>query len=204
MLELANGLIFLELKLEVQVFKFLKMKYKDAIKKSMEMLAKEENVIFVGYNINYGSQMYGTLTNVPKSKKLEMPVAENLMTGLCMGLAIEGYKPVLIFERHDFILNSLDSILNHLDKIERMSDGQFTTPVIIRAIVGSKKPLHPGPQHIQDFTKFFKNFFSFPVYELNDSKEIIKYYKHAKSVKTPIMLIEKRELYEKEDKYNKK
>ena len=95
------------------------MKYKEAIKKSMEMLAKDKNAVFIGYNVNYGSRMYGTLVDIPKSKCLETPVAENLMAGLSMGMAIEGYKPVLIFERHDFMLNSLDAIVNHLDKIEK-------------------------------------------------------------------------------------
>lgn len=171
------------------------MKYKNAIKKSMEMLAKEKNTIFIGYNVNYGSRIHGTLKNVPKLKCLETPVAENLMVGLCMGLALEKYKPILIFERHDFMLNSLDALVNHLDKIESMSAGQFTTPIIIRALVGSKKPLYPGPQHIQDFTKFFKEIFSFPVYELGTPEEVMKYYKHTKTTKTPIMLIEKRELY---------
>ena len=174
------------------------MKYKDAIIKSMEMLSKEKKVIFIGYNVNYGSRIYGTLLNIPKSKCLEVPVAENLMTGLCIGVALEGYKPILIFERHDFMLNALDAIVNHLDKIENMSDKQFKAPVIIRAIVGSKKPLYPGPQHIQDFTKLYKNILSFPVFELNNSKEILKYYVHAKSSKQPVMLIEKRDLYDKE------
>ncbi|MEK6645067.1 MAG: hypothetical protein AABY84_00120 [Candidatus Firestonebacteria bacterium] len=174
------------------------MKYKEAIKKSMEMLAKDKNAVFIGYNVNYGSRMYGTLVDIPKSKCLETPVAENLMAGLSMGMAIEGYKPVLIFERHDFMLNSLDAIVNHLDKIEKMSNGQFKIPVIIRAIVGAKKPLHPGPQHIQDFTKFFKEFLSFPVYELKTSQEIMKYYQKARFSKQPVMLIEKKDLYDKE------
>jgi len=174
------------------------MLYKDAIKKSMEMLAEEKNTIFIGYSLKHGSHSYGTLLDVPKEKILEMPVAENLMSGVAIGMALEGYKPVLIFERHDFILNALDAIVNHLDKIERMSNGEFTAPVIIRAIVGSKKPLYPGPQHTQNFTKVFKELFSFPVYELYNSKEIIKYYKKAKLAKTPVMLIERKDLYNKE------
>lgn len=162
----------------------------------MEMLAEEENTVFVGYNINYGSRAYGTLADISKSKCLETPVAENLIVGLGIGMTLEGYKPILIFERHDFMLNALDAIMNHLDKIETMSDGQYTAPVIIRAILGSKKPLYPGPQHIEDLTKFFEDYLSFPVYEFRTPEEIIKYYEDAKSAKTPVMLIERRELYE--------
>ena len=172
-----------------------KMLYKEALKNCMRMLAKEENTIFVGYNVNYGSRVYGTLVDIPESKCQEMPVAENLMTGVCIGMSLEGYKPILIFERHDFMLNALDAIVNHLDKISEMSDKQYTPKIIIRAIIGSKKPLYPGPQHIQDFTKIFKNLFSFPVYELGNVEEIMKYYTDAKSAKTPVMLIERKELY---------
>jgi len=171
------------------------MRYRDAIKKSMEMLAEDPDVFFIGYNVNYGSRAYGTLADVPKSKCLEMPVAENLMTGFAIGMAFEGFKPVLIFERHDFMLNALDAIVNHLDKLKEMSNGQFAAPVIIRAIVGSKKPLYPGPQHIQDFSEFFKKSLSFPVYELNTIDEIVKHYEEARSFSLPMMLIEKRELY---------
>ena len=195
MLAQANGLISKMGLLEDRAFK---MKYKNALIQSMEMLAKEKNIVFVGYNVNYGSRMYGTLSTVPKSKCLETPLAENLMAGMCICMALEGYKPVLIFERHDFILNSLDALVNHLDKIESMSEGQFTAPVIIRAVVGSKKPLDPGPQHTQDFTKLLKEVFHFPVIELNTSEEIIKAYESALSSKKPAMLIEKRDMYDME------
>ncbi|MAF51011.1 MAG: hypothetical protein CMH64_02870 [Nanoarchaeota archaeon] len=172
------------------------MTYKDAIKESMENLAQDKNTVFLGYNISFGSQAYGTLNDIAKEQKIETPVAENLMIGLTMGMALEGYRPVLFFERHDFMLNAMDGIINHLDKIESMSKGQFKCPVIIRAVIGSKEPLHPGPQHTQDFTKIFKETLSFPVYELENPEDIIKYYKIAQSSPGPIMLIEKRELYD--------
>lgn len=172
------------------------MLYKDAVKQSMEMLAEDEKVVFVGYNVNYGSRVYGTLKDIPKEKCLEMPVAENLMAGMCLGMALEGYKPVLIFERHDFIPNALDSLVNHLDKVERMSDGEFTAPVIIRALLGSRKPLDPGIQHTQDFTDLFKQLFTFPVYDLRTSEEVITNYTYAKSANSPIMLVERKDLYD--------
>lgn len=174
-----------------------KMNYKEAIKKSMEMLAQDEKTVFLGYNICFGSKAYGTLADIHDKKKIEMPVAENLITGVAIGMALEGYRPVLFFERHDFMLIALDCIVNHLDKISSMAEGQFKTPVIIRATVGSKKPLHPGPQHIQDFSESFKKMVSFPVYTLNSPGEVVKYYQKAKVSSGPVMLIEKKELYDK-------
>jgi len=174
------------------------MKYKDAVKSSMEMLAKDERTFFIGYNIRRGSRAYGTLANVPAEKCIEMPVAENLMVGLATGMALEGYKPVVFFERHDFMLNALDSIVNHLSKLEEMSDGQFCVPVIIRAVIGSRKPIDCGPQHSQDFSEAFKSMVNFPVYRPKNSQEVRKAYKIAKNAKVPVMVIEERSLYENE------
>ncbi len=172
------------------------MKYKDAIKKSMEMLAEEDNTLFLGYNISFGSYAYGTLKDIPSWKKIETPVAENLMMGLAMGLALEGYRPIVFFERHDFMLNSLDAIVNHLDKIPEMSKGQFKMPVIIRAAIGSKFPLNPGPQHVQDFSKTFRGIIKFPIYDPQNSEEILSVYHTIKNSTNPSMIIEKKELYE--------
>jgi len=172
------------------------MKYKDAIKNSMEELAKLDRVRFLGYNVNYGSRAYGTLKDIPKEICIETPVAENLMIGLAIGMSLEGYKPIVFFERHDFILNGLDAIVNHLDKIEKMSYGQFKTPVIIRANVGSKKPLTPGMQHTQDFTEILKKIVTFPVYEPLNSKQVVECYNKIKNFKNSALIIERRELYD--------
>ncbi len=174
------------------------MKYGDAIKKSMEMLALDERVKFIGYNIKYGSRAYGTLKDIAFEKCLETPVAENLMTGLAIGMSLEGYKPVLFFERHDFLLNGIDSIVNHLDKIEKLSLGGYKTPVIIRTIVGSKKPIDPGLQHTQDYTESIRRMVSFSVIDLKKTLEIIPAYEEALKINDPIMLVERKELYEQE------
>ena len=169
------------------------MEYKDAIKQSMEKLAKDKKVVFIGYNISFGSQAYGTLKDVPINQKIETPVAENLMIGLAMGMAIEGFKPVVFFERHDFILNSLDAISNHLDKFELLTG--IKLPIIIRATVGSKKPLHPGPQHVQDFTEAFKKLINFKIYEPKTALEVLEVYEIAMKSKEPVMIIERKDLY---------
>lgn len=168
------------------------MKYQEAIKQSMEKLAKG-NTVFIGYNISFGSKAYGTLKDVSDSKKIETPVAENLMNGLAMGMALEGFRPVVFFERHDFILNALDGIVNHLDKFELLTGVKL--PVIIRATVGAKKPLHPGPQHVQDFTSSFKKLIKFNIYEPKTAKEVLEVYKIVKNSKEPVMIIERKELY---------
>lgn len=159
-------------------------------------LARDERAIFLGYNVLHGSRAYGTLTEVPVAQCLETPVAENLMAGLAIGMSLTGYRPVLFYERHDFVLNALDAIVNHLDKIESMSQGQFKTPVIIRATVGGSVPLHPGPQHTQDFTVAFRSMVKFPVLELKTPAEVLAAYHLAATLDSPIMLVEHRDLYD--------
>ena len=171
------------------------MNYKEALIKSMEILAQDKDRVFLGYNVCFGSQGYGTLNGISLAQRLETPLAESLMIGLATGMSLEGYKPVVFFERHDFVLNALDGIVNHLDKIESMSEKQYKTPVIIRATVGSKSPLDPGPQHTQDFTEGFSKLIKFPIYCPETPNEVLESYEIAKASEKPSMIIEKRDLY---------
>ena len=49
------------------------------------------------------------------------------MKGLAIGMSFEGFLPVLYYERHDFMMVVADAIINHIDKIERISHGEFKT-----------------------------------------------------------------------------
>lgn len=128
------------------------MTFQEAIKNKCEEYAKNPAVRFIGYNTLFGSRMYGTLSSIDHKQCVECPVAENLMAGLAMGMSLEGYRPVLCFERHDFILLALDALVNQMDKMPWMSNDQFKFPIIVRAIVGSRNPIDPGPMHRQDYT----------------------------------------------------
>tara|TARA_Y100000034_G_scaffold45936_1_gene56485 strand:+ start:15309 stop:16526 length:1218 start_codon:yes stop_codon:yes gene_type:complete len=171
--------------------------YGGAIKQSMEKLSENKRTIFIGYNIKYGTKAYNTLSNIPKNQLLETPLAENLMSGLAIGLALKNYHPVLFFERHDFMLIALDSLVNHLDKLEGMSEGQFKAPVLIRAVAGEETPLYPGPQHIQDFTKAYEDLFSLPIYKPQTARQVLETYQTLGTFKNPAIIIEKKELYSK-------
>jgi len=164
----------------------------------MELLAREERTLFLGYNVLMGSRAYGTLSRVPAEKCLETPVAENLMAGMAIGMAMEGLRPVLFYERHDFMLNALDALVNHLDKIDGLSRGRFKAPVIIRAVVGGTKPIYPGLQHTQDFSPLFRSLFRFPVLELGTEDDIPRLYQETLTREEPVMFIERKDLYESE------
>ncbi len=128
------------------------MTHKEIITELCTKYGENQKARFIGYNTAHGSRMYGTLSRVAEARCIEAPVAENLMMGLAMGMSLEGYLPVVCFERHDFLLLALDALVNHVDKLPYISGGQFKFPIVIRAIVGAKNPLNPGPQHTQDYT----------------------------------------------------
>lgn len=146
--------------------------YKDTITSCMTRLGQDPRRRFVGYNVRCG-RFGGTLAGVPEDRLLETPVAENLMTGIAIGMAIEGYKPVLCFERFDFVLNAMDAIVNHLDKLPSLSGGKFNPHVLIRVVVGNhKKPLYTGPTHTQNLSAGLRKMVSFPVIEARTAKAV--------------------------------
>lgn len=172
------------------------MKYKEALKISMENLANDPLIKFIGYNTLFG-RANGTLVNVKDEKCLETTVAENLMAGMAIGLSLEGYKPVVYIERCDFIFNALDAIVNHLDKIETMSKGEYAPKVVIRIVIGAKKnPLFTGITHIQDYTEVLRKLISFPVIKVTTSQEIIDVYNKVSEWKSSYIVLEERDLYD--------
>ena len=111
----------------------------------------ERGAFFVGQGVAYdGVSMYHDLDGVPESQRLEFPVAEELQLGFGIGLSLQGILPVLVYPRIDFLMRAMDQLVNHLDKLEAMSRGQFAPKVIIRTRVGTRTPLDAGPQHTQD------------------------------------------------------
>ena len=94
------------------------MTYKDELVRSMDWLAKKKDTIFLGQSVKYsGNAIFNTLKTVPKNKKLETPVFEEMQMGISTGLALEGYIPITCYPRFDFLLLACNQLVNHLDKI---------------------------------------------------------------------------------------
>ena len=161
------------------------MTYKQALTQEMDRLAKNPKVRFVGYNTTYGPRMNKTLCNVPISQCIEMPVAENLMCGVAMGLALEGFLPVLCFERFDFCLTCADALFNHIGGMQHYG---LVLPMIIRVCIGSDSPLDPGVQHKQDYTSMFRMYSGIDVREFSGE--------YPSEIDHPIMIVERKSLYE--------
>ena len=157
------------------------MKYKDELIRSMKWLGEKENTLFLGQATAFsGHAISGTLTEVPKDRLIELPVMEEVQMGMCAGLSLEGYVPISIYPRFNFMMLAINQLVNHIDKMKKMSKNMLVPKVIVRVAVGARKPLDGGEQHTQDFTEALKNMLTeVKVVELVEPKQIFQSFKDA-------------------------
>ena len=173
------------------------MRYKEELIKSMEWLGKKENTLFLGQATLFsGHSISGTLEKVPKEKLIELPVMEEVQMGMCAGLSLEGYVPISIYPRFNFMMLSINQLVNHIDTMQRMSKGMLIPKVIIRVSIGSKKPLDGGAQHTQDFTMALRHMLQeVKVVDLTEPEIIFYSFKWAYAREGSTILIEHGDYY---------
>ena len=175
------------------------MKYKKQLIRAMNWLGEKEDVLFLGQACKVsGHSISGTITEVPLEKRIELPVFEETQLGMSTGLALEGYVPVTIYPRFDFFILACNQLVNHLDKMQKMSKGEMNPRVIIRVSVGAKKPLDAGPQHTQNHTEAFRKMLTnVNVVELLEPEQIFPAFKQAyeRQDGKPTLFVEHGEYY---------
>lgn len=125
--------------------------YYERLTEAMTFLGREHSAVFVGQSVRAGGTgMTATLKGVPNEQKIEVPVFEDTQLGICTGLALDGYLPVCIFPRINFLLLAMSQLVLHLDAIPRFSS--YWPKVIIRTMVATPRPLDPGAQHLGDYS----------------------------------------------------
>lgn len=160
----------------------------------MGFLAEQSDTLFIGNGLLNGDRIYGTLEKVPTIKCIEMPVAENLTAGVAAGLSLRKYRPIVVFQRMDFMLIAADAIINHIALMPKMSGEQFNMPVIIRCIVGSQsKKFDVGCQHNKDFSELFKPYIKTYILDSADKVEVA--YKEAYASSEPSLMVEYKDSY---------
>lgn len=153
--------------------------YKAALRQSMTMLGKDPLVRVCGYGLKVGHEK-GSFAGVPFAQLQEFTVAEGLMTSAAIGLSLMGLKPVIFYERFDFVLNALDAIVNHLDAAEIISKGEFRPTAILRIVVGNTaNPLFTGHTHTRNHAEALKRMVRFPVWQVRTPEEVITAYEMA-------------------------
>jgi pyruvate/2-oxoglutarate/acetoin dehydrogenase E1 component len=157
------------------------MKYFDELKRSMDFLARDPRTVFIGQAVAVaGTTMTNTLRDVPPDRLIELPVAEEMQMGMTTGMALTGQVPVSIFPRWNFLLYAMNQLVNHLDKVQVMSNGGYQAKAIIRTGIGSQRPLHPQYQHVGDYTDALRAMCTtIEVIRLEEPSEIFPAYERA-------------------------
>lgn len=170
-------------------------KYFDELKRSMEYLADFNSTIFIGQAVECpGTALYNTIKDVDIDKRFEFPVTENLQQGIGLGLSLNGFVPISIFPRLDFLICSCDQLVNHLDKLPLYST--YKPHLIIRSAVGSREPLDPQHQHRNDYTEALQKMCqTINIIKLNEPDEIFPAYKKAYLERGVHLLIEIADYY---------
>ena len=155
--------------------------YLDALTKAMKLMMDDPQTIFIGQQIvYYGNPMSKTIEGLPKERMIETPVMEEVQMGMTIGLGMADYKVVSFYPRWDFLICAANQLVNHLDKLKIMSDGDWNPNIIIRVGKGSDKPLDPGHQHKADYTEEFSSILKhINVVKLDSHDKILPAYEKA-------------------------
>lgn len=171
--------------------------YVDALTEAMKLVMDDPSTIFIGQQIvYYGNPMSKTIEGLPKERMIETPVMEETQMGMTVGLAMTGHRVVSFYPRWDFLICGANQLVNHLDKLEVMSDGEWKPNVIVRVGKGSDKPLDPGHQHKADYTDEFSTILQYStITKLDSSDKILPAYQKAIEEGGVHVLVEYPELY---------
>ena len=134
------------------------IRYVEAIKDALEVaMSIDERVVVIGEGVPDPKGIFGSTVGLQrrfgKDRVFDMPLIENAATGICIGAAMSGLRPILMHQRIDFALLSMDQIVNVAAKISYMFNGQLSAPLVIRAIIG--RGWGQGPQHSQSLQALF-------------------------------------------------
>ena len=124
-----------------------------------EEMRKDETIFLIGeevaeYNGAYKASK-GMLDEFGAKRVIDSPIAELGFTGIAVGSAMNGNRPIVEFMTFNFALVGIDQIINNAAKIRQMSGGQLNCPIVFRGPTGSAGQL--GATHSQAFENWFAN-----------------------------------------------
>lgn len=170
------------------------MKYYDALTDAMTTLGQLPDTLFIGQGVRWqNNAMFGTLRVVPDEKRVELPVIEDFQMGYCLGMAMQGYLPISVYPRWDFLLLAANQLVSHVDKLPFTT---FKGRVIVRVGVGAKWPLDSGRQHTNDYSAAFRLMLrTTEVIELNCARDVLPGYRRALEASHSCVIVERQDLY---------
>lgn len=135
--------------------------FAEAIREGLDQcMDRDSRVILIGEGVPDPKAIFGTTAGLREKygarRVFDMPLAENGLTGACIGAALCGLRPVMVHQRIDFALLALDQLANNAAKWHYMFDGKASVPLVVRMIVG--RGWGQGPQHSQSLQAMFAQF----------------------------------------------
>ncbi len=120
-------------------------------------LREDPSVYLMGLGVPGPTGIFGTTKGLVDEfgdeRVRDMPSSEGGMTGVALGTAINGMRPVMVHMRVDFAVLSMETIVNQAAKWHYMYGGKMTAPMAFRMIIG--RGWGQGPQHSQSLQAWF-------------------------------------------------
>jgi pyruvate dehydrogenase E1 component beta subunit len=124
-----------------------------------EEMRKNESVFLMGEEVGEYQGAYkvtkGLLEEFGSNRVLDTPISEHGFTGLAIGSAFKGLRPIVEFMTFNFSMQAIDQIINSAAKTLYMSGGQINCPIVFRGPNGAASQV--AAQHSQDFTSWYSH-----------------------------------------------
>ena len=136
------------------------IQYREALREAMnEEMRRDPRVFLMGEEVAEYNGAYkvsqGMLEEFGPERVIDTPIAELGFTGIGVGAAMNGIRPIIEFMTFNFSLVAIDQIINAAAKMMSMSGGQFNIPIVFRGPTGNAGML--SSQHSQNFENWFAN-----------------------------------------------
>ncbi|EIJ87878.1 pyruvate dehydrogenase subunit beta [Nematocida parisii ERTm3] len=182
----------------------MKSKISEVIQKVLgQELERDNNVYIIGEEVGVYGGAYqctaGLLDKFGSSRVIDTPISEIGFTGLAVGSAFMGLKPVCDFMSFSFALQSMDHIINSAAKTLYMSGGRIKCPIVFRGPNGYAYGV--GAQHTQDFSGFFSAIPGLKVVIPYSARDFAGLLRSAIRDPNPVIVLENEILYSREVEY---
>ena len=132
--------------------------YAEAIHEATEgEMARDPSVIVLGLGVDDFRGIYGTTKGLSEKfggeRVFDTPLSEDAMTGVAIGAALGGLRPIHVHIRMDFLLLAMNQLVNMAAKMRYMFGGALSVPLVVRAIIG--RSWGQGAQHSQGLHAMF-------------------------------------------------
>jgi len=132
--------------------------YAEAILEATEQeMTRDPSVIVVGIGVDDFKGTWGTTRDLHlkfgRERVFDTPLAEDGMTGVAIGAALAGMRPIHVHIRMDFLLLAMNQLINIAAKSRYMYGGQVSVPLVVRSVIG--RSWGQGAQHSQGLHSFF-------------------------------------------------